>query len=73
MADGTRLKVLDEHVHSLEQQLQELTNGTSKKFEELSHKVDMIQAEEYSHFEALRRDSANTVKKIEQLMELMVN
>nr|CAD1817770.1 unnamed protein product [Ananas comosus var. bracteatus] len=73
MAEGTRLRVLDEHVQSLEQQLQELATRNSKKFEELYHKMEVMRVEEQNHYEALRRDSATTSKKLEQLMELIAN
>ncbi|XP_020097231.1 uncharacterized protein LOC109716293 [Ananas comosus] len=73
MAEGTRLKVLDEHVHALEQQLQELTVENEKKFDNLSSRMEAIRTEGQSHYDALYRESANTTRKLEQIIELLMN
>ncbi|XP_020104448.1 uncharacterized protein LOC109721311 [Ananas comosus] len=73
MAEGTRFRVLDEHVQSLEQHLQELATGSNKRIDELHLKIEAMRMEEQSHYEALRKDSANTTKKLEQFMEFIMN
>lgn len=73
MAEGTRLKLLDEHVHVLEKQLQELAVGNERKFESLASRMEAIRTEGQSHYDDWKRDSANTSKKLEQIMDLLKN
>nr|CAD1818222.1 unnamed protein product [Ananas comosus var. bracteatus] len=73
MAEGTRFKLLDEHVHALELKLQEMATGHDQKFEELHQKIGAMQAEEQSRYEFLRREAANSTKRWEQLMDLLTN
>nr|CAD1830585.1 unnamed protein product [Ananas comosus var. bracteatus] len=73
MVEGTRFKLLDEHVHALELKLQEMATGHDQKFEELHQKIGAMQAEEQSHYEFLRREAANSTKRWEQLMDLLTN
>lgn len=72
MAEGTRLRALDERVHSLEQNVQELATRSNKRFEELYLKMEAMRTEDRNHYEALRKDSAMTTKKMEQLMEVIM-
>ncbi len=44
LCEGTRLKVIDDHIYVLEQQLRELAAGSEKKFEVLSAQIEAIHA-----------------------------
>nr|CAD1833683.1 unnamed protein product [Ananas comosus var. bracteatus] len=73
MAEGTRFKLLDEHVHTLELKLQEMAVGNDRRFEELNQRIGAMQAEEQNHYEFLRREAATSTKRWEQLMDLLAN
>ncbi len=73
MADGTRLKALDDHVRALEQQFQELAVGHELRFEGISGRIEAIRTEGQAHYDALYRESANTSKKLEKIMDLLMN
>lgn len=73
MAEGTRLKEINDHVHAIEKQVQSITLecndkmdeklqqfnlDCSKKFGVLAQQLDEIQQESQQRYEALQIDAA---------------
>nr|CAD1837469.1 unnamed protein product [Ananas comosus var. bracteatus] len=65
--------MIDEHIHALEQQLQELATGSENKFEALSIRMEAIHTEGQSRYDALYKETSNSSQKLEQIMEFLMN
>ncbi len=68
MAEGTRLKDLNDHMVSLEEKMQKFTGDYQGRVKELTQQINEIKGVEQQHYEFLQSEA---IKRHEELLKLL--